>query len=359
MSSLDVTVLDKLDDFLSMASVWNQLLSESRSGSFFLTWEWLFSWAECCLGENRCLFILAFYEKDLLIGIAPFYIEKIKLGLFSSREIHFLGTPEAGSDYLDVFTQKGKEKEVANALYDFLMNEGASGWDQIKLQEIPANSLFLLHYMNKINAKGKYFEITKSSCCPIANLKPTFNEYFDDLSPKRKQRFNQKTNILNRHGSVSHEVFNDLSDHVIDNFFELYEKNWSSRYVRSILLNLQKRQGSEKNIQVDMLSVDGQPVAGLFFVKYKNVISQYLMASDKTFLPKASVGNILIGLCIKNAISNGFETYDLLKGEADYKFHWATNSKVNMQLYFWQKRPIAVVTALARLTRYAGKLLLR
>jgi hypothetical protein len=44
------------------------------------------------------------YKNNDLVGIAPFYLKNDKYGPFKMRQIEFLGTPEAGSDYLDVIT---------------------------------------------------------------------------------------------------------------------------------------------------------------------------------------------------------------------------------------------------------------
>ncbi len=96
-----VTSFDKLKDCWEE---WNLLLEGSISNSIFLTWDWLYSWAECFINPKRRLFVLKVYDDDnRLVGIAPWYIEKIKIGPAAMRQVSFLGTPETASDYLDVF----------------------------------------------------------------------------------------------------------------------------------------------------------------------------------------------------------------------------------------------------------------
>jgi CelD/BcsL family acetyltransferase involved in cellulose biosynthesis len=85
----------------------------------------------------------------------------------------------------------------------------------------------------------------------------------------------------------------------------------------------------------------------------------YLMAIDKDFNPKISIGNVLVGLCIQQAINKGISTYDFLKGEEDYKFHWSTKMNVSNSIFLYQRRIIPLIFAMNRQLKHAGKLLLR
>lgn len=360
MGDLTVSVIDSNENWQKLAPEWNALLDTSASGSVFQTWEWLSSWAECCLGRHRSLFILAFYEKGHLVGIAPFYIERKTNVFLTLREIHFLGAPEAGSDYLDIFALKGRESDVSNALYDFLMGIGASAWDQLMLSEIPSDSLFLLHFIRRVQTEGKHAEIAYSSYCPVVNLHNVEGEFPAGISLGRKKKFKQELGILHRDAQVEHVVGRGGSSDQFEEFFRLYEKcGWSGEKLRLILHGFIHRYNGDNPVQIDMLSVNGQSIAGLLHLYYRNTLALYLMAVDKKFIPKLSLGNLLVGLCIKNSIVVGYDTYDFLRGEESYKFHWANEGNSTMQFTFWQKRPVAVTSALSRLVRHAGKVLLR
>lgn len=361
MNNLTVTVIDSNEQWHQLAPQWNELLDTSVSGSIFLTWEWLTSWAACCLSENRTLFIITFHENENLVGVAPFYLEHKKLGPFRLREIRFLGAPEAGSDYLDVFCRRGREREVAEALYDFLMGEGKQSWDIMHLQDIPAGALFLLHFLKKIQAEGKYAEIAYSSYCPVANLRGAEDGFPVNISLRRKKRFKQELAILSREANVEHAVIKGEKPDSFEEFFRLYEGKGGlpGKNLRSILQGFSNRCNGDSPIQIDMLSVNGQAVAALLHLQYKDTIAIYLMAVDKEFNPKISLGNLLVGKCIKNSIDEGYDAYDFLKGEENYKFHWATGGRCTMQLILCQKNLQSVAYALGRLIRNAGKVLLR
>jgi len=361
MNELTVDIIDTSEGWQKLAPQWRSLLESSGSASVFLTWEWLSAWAECCLGENRDLFILAFNDDDQLVGIAPFYIEHTGCGPLPLRTIRFLGAPEAGSDYLDVFARRGREKAVADALYDFLLGEGKGRWDVAHLQDVPGDALFLLYFTKRVQLDGKYAETTLSAYCPVVRCR-TEEELNAQLTSSRKTKFRQDMRAIQRGQEVIHSVAN--GDNVVDSleqFFELYERTArsSGNRLRSILAAFVARSCDDCPVQIDFLTVSGQAVAGLLHLKYRNTLAIYLMAVDKEFNPKISLGNLLVGLCIRNSIAAGNDAYDFLKGEESYKFHWANEGKSSMQITFWQKRPAAVACGLARLARYAGKLLLR
>ncbi len=362
MSDLSITVIESLDEWNNLAQEWRTLLSDSRSESFFLRWEWLSAWVDCCLGDDRQLFVLAFREKEALVGIAPLYISLKKYGPFPIREVRLLGSPDGGSDYLDVISRRGRERVVADALYDYLMGEGAKRWDILYLQDIPADALFILYFMKRIQAEGKYAELVQGSYCPIVELPECENTLLKELSQWRRKKFKQDIRVLHREQNVVHSVL--VGDDVaagLETFFRLYEEKggWPAEGLRSLIRSFLARCGDDKPLQLDLLSVDNRAVAGLLHLKHNDTIAMYLMAVDKEFNPKISLGNLLVGLCLKNSIAAGHAFYDFLKGDESYKFHWATGGKSSMNLLFWQKRPAATIVALNRLLRHAGKLILR
>jgi hypothetical protein len=363
MAEITISIIDNSHDWHDLAVAWNRLLDVSVNGSLFQSWEWLFSWGEICLGPNRVPFILVCHAKGELIGIAPFYIEQQKCGPFCTREIRFLGTPEAGADYLDVIACEGREQIVANSVYDFLAaGEGTSRWDQLALSDIRADSLFLLHFMDRIDQEGKYAEITLSAFCPVMRIPESEEALYSILSPGWRKKIKQDVRVINREQDVSHEKITgqDLSKK-IDEFFRFYEKKsgWSGTKLYKILKKFLGKYAEESPVQIDLLSINGQLQAGLLHLKWRESLAMYLMVVDKEYNPKVSLGNYLVGRSILNAMQSGYTNYDFLKGTERYKFHWATSGCCTLRLRFWKKNLGALSNAIARLLRYAGKLILR
>jgi len=74
--------------------------------------------------------------------------------------------------------------------------------------------------------------------------------------------------------------------------------------------------------QLSLLTVRERPVAGLLHLTRRQAIYQYLMAVDRTFNRRISVGSLICAMSIQAAIEAGFVEYDFLKGPEDYKLRF-------------------------------------
>jgi CelD/BcsL family acetyltransferase involved in cellulose biosynthesis len=343
MPEYTVSVVDSRARWAELEKDWNDLLTESRANVVFLTWEWLYTWAECFWRSDRELFILAVSRGSELVGIAPWCIERRSSGPVTVRQIEFLGAFDVASDYLDVFAKRGKEKEVAGCIYDFLFHEARSRWDALHLLNVPADSLFLLHLLDRIAEDGKHVEIEPGVFCPTVQLPATQTGFMAGLSPHRRAQFQRHQRLLERSGKVEHSTTTareGLDSDALDALYSLYQMKSGTEKARfyHFLQRFLTRASGTDWVQVDLLTVDGKTVAGLFHLRYGATLFQYLLASDKTVYPKTSVGTVLIGLCLLKAIEANVGEYDTLRGSEDYKFHWATGGRRSLNVRLYQRR---------------------
>jgi len=361
MSAYRANIIDSMSDWEQIRESWNELLEKSASDNIFLTWEWMHSWAESFIDKQRELFIVVVYGDEGIVGIAPWYLRKISRGICSISQIEFIGTPEAGSDYLDVLLKKGKEKEVTCLLYDFLHGDARAKWDRLKLLDIPCNSLFLLHLLNIIREQGKFVAVSEASYCPVAVLERTEDEFFAGLSSNRRELFRRHLRSLNMQEIVDHVTF--LSGNIetpLQDFFLLYKEKTGRNgddLHRLISKFVEKRNGA--SVQLDFFSAGGTYIGGLLHFRYRDTLYMYLMAIDKTYSNKVSLGNLLVGMSIINGIRSGISNYDFLKGYEDYKFHWTNYGRRSSSVQFSQRRLLPVCYTLAEIAKSAGKLILR
>jgi len=346
----------------NISKSWNDLLLQSMSNNIFLTWEWQFSWAECFLNKNKKLFVLAVYKNDELVGITPWYIHRVRYCGIFIKQIEFLGTPETASDYLNVIIKKGKEKEVTSAIYHFLFSDVSSSWDSFMLRDIPSESLFLLHFIDKIEEDGKYSEIKRGSFCPIIKLPETYNKFLSELSPNRRQQFKRHLRVSKRDNNVKYHSFltNDIMAD-IDRFFLLFEekKDYSDKKLKRFIKRFASNCKEKNCVQIDFLISYDKDIAGLLHLWYQDTLSMYLMVIDKTFNPKISIGNVLVGISIERSINQGDSFYDFLKGVEQYKFHWADYGEQSLDFIFYQRKVIPILFAIRRYLKYIAKIILR
>jgi len=362
MEKYKISIIDSFSDWEKLSQAWNELLIKASSQTIFLTWEWLFSWAEIYLSRDRQLFIVTVSQDGELLGVAPWYIDRTSSSFFSLREIAFLGSPEADSDYLDVIIIKGKEKKVTQCIYDFLFTEGSSFWDCFSLRDIPAESLFLLHFLEKIEEAGKYAEIGWGSFCPSIALPGTNEAFLAGLSSHHRMHIRRYRRMIGKEENLKHHCFlGSESETSLDAFLSFHrdKKGGGDERFFSLLKTFARKCRGKNWVQIDMLSAHEKPVAGFFHFRYRNVLHQYIMVTDKTFNPKVSIGNILVGLCIEKAISHGISSYDFLKGTEQFKFSWANGGRRSLTFFCPQRKIPPLIFTLGKFVKAAAKIMLR
>lgn len=362
MNGYRAVLMNSTDQWVETRTAWNGLLSQSGADTIFLTWEWLFSWGENFLDADRSLFIVMVYKDDELVGIAPWYVQHLRRGAFAVKQLRFLGAPDAGSDYLDVIIKKGQEQKVADFLHEYLLTEVRDQWDSCLLEDLPSNSLFLLHFLNAIEDAGKYAEIRPCSFCPTVVLPKKGEDLFSLFSANRRQQYRRHLKLLNNEGELRHETFaGERADEALGAFCAFYEaKNQNhDKSVRSFLSTYASRCGKENTLRVDLLSSNGNLIAGLLHFKHQETLSMYLMAVDKEYHPHISLGNILVGLCLSGAIEDGVAVYDFLKGTEPYKFHWADRGRSSVTLSYYQKNVASLLLVGEKFLKYTAKVVLR
>jgi len=357
-----IEIVDTFKQWEELAPVWNQLLTQSMGNTVFLTWEWLYSWAECFFDDARTLFILVVYKEDKIVGIAPWYIQRQKNKVLTLRYLRFLGAPEIGSDYLDIIIKKGQERAVTQCLLNFLLLEGTSRWDCCNFQDVPSDSLFLLYFLEKIESQGKYAEIRPESYCPTVHLPQKGADLLANYGPNRRQQYRRHLKLLQKEGELHHTTqsgANVLS--ALEAFCSFYEEKNEKhdKMVRPFLMKFASRGGADSYLELDLLTSNGKLVAGMLHVKYGNTLSMYLMAVDKEQYPQVSLGNLFVGMCLSNAIDKGYAVYDFLKGAEPYKFHWANGGRSSVSLFFYRKNVAPVLLAVGKFLRYTAKIIVR
>lgn len=361
---VEITVVADWETFAGLKCRWNDLLTQSKADTFFLAWEWVYSWAKCFLGRNRNLFILCVYKGRELVAIAPWCIRHTRLGIFRVRQIEFLATPEGGSDYLDIIAKRGHEREIAGVIYRFLFEDVREQWDLLSLSDIPADSLFLHHLLAIIDKAGKYFSINPAAFCPITVLPNTWENFLTSLSRNRREQFRRHRRLLEEQGDFYHRTIVHSCEQqtsALEEFWKLYKDRWpeADDTLYTFIIELIAQQKSHDWLQIDFLEVGDKKVGGLLHFICGERVLMYLMAIDRAFSPKISIGNIIVGLCIERAINTRRKYYDFLKGDESYKFHWSNTGRSSLKLVVPQRRMVTLWMLLERWVRNTAKLLVR
>jgi len=362
MNGFSIQIIDTHDDLSNIREVWETLLASSNVDSVFLTWEWIAAWAEHFIDKGKKLFIPIVKRKGAVLCVAPWYIHDARHGPFRVRIIEFLGTPDTGSDYLDVIARAGKEKDVARCLYEFLVNEIPTEWDSLLFRNVPANSIFLHNFIDQFHSVGKYVEVLRGPYCPILNLPETTAEFLASIRSHRRSQHNRHWRLIQNHGDVEYTTVKDplLNGH-FDEFLDFYEDQWGKRknHYRSFLRAFVRLACRKGWLEVESLRYEGRYIAAILHLIYKKTKYSYLTAVDKSFNRKVSAGNVLIGLALQDAIDRNMKTYNFLRGNEPYKYHWANSGDQLLEFSFQKRKIVSSMKFAGATLKNAGKILLR
>src|SRR5438132_5442126 len=366
-----IRIVKTLEEFGALSERWNDLLRQCASDNIFLTWEWLFTWAKHYLGENQLWIILVYKGNNQLVGIAPFYIQRVtKYAIGRFREMKFLGTEEVSSLYLDIIVPKKYKKETLSQVYRHLHGDASTLWDILTLSEVPAESLTLERLCGLIHEDGKVLEITGMTGCPVIKLSSRLDDFMQGISRNERYNLHRKQKRLEQAGHVTYDWASSIQDveKRMEEFISLHQMRWNQKgnggaFGRQRFMSFHRevaRVFAEKGwVLLDFLLLDGEPLAGIYGYSYNGRYSFYLPGFNPAILPEASPGILLLFHCIKEAIREGNKIFDLLRGTTDYKMAWASGLRRSLTLQHYNQHVRSTVAWLLESGKTAVKVLVR
>jgi len=333
-SALTVERIDDCSRFAELKPEWSNLLESSTSECLFLTWEWLYTWWKH-LGKGRRASILVVRCGGTLAALAPFCVRLPSLSrprLFSVQE--FLGSGNAGSDYLDFIVRRGFEPEARQAFASYLAGERLMfDWTQLK-----RDSSFADGVASILGEMGWRVSESMTNTCPFILLAGgSWESYLSSLGAEHRYNFNRKWKRINRDYVVQFEQVRteEQCRESIDLVVTLHNMRWRERggsdafHTRGLVeFHRELSQIALKRgwLRLYILRLNGKPAASLYGFLYHRTFYFYQSGFDAAY-DKYSVGLVTMGLAIKRAIEEGAEEFDLLHGDEHYKSHWSNGSR--------------------------------
>jgi CelD/BcsL family acetyltransferase involved in cellulose biosynthesis len=326
---ITTTVIRTTQEFSGLHDEWDALVNSSASNCVFLTHEWLFTWWKH-LSEGRELSILAAHDSDKLVGLMPLAKRTAQYTRMMPRMAAFIGSGVIGSDYLDAIIEKGREEKVLAAFGRELNQWGV----MLQLNQLRAENC-IVSYLPDVLGKHRWIASkTNINVCPFIDLRShTWESYLESLSSSQRYSFNRKLRALKRSCEVRLDVIKTEAEasHALDLVIELHQKRWGGRASSEAFqtaavtafhrefVGLAAKRGW---LRLIILNLDNAARAAIYGLQYRQTFYFYQSGFDPAY-SKQSVGLVVMGLAIKEAIEEKASEYDLLHGEEEYKFHWA------------------------------------
>jgi len=303
------------EDFSSLETAWDELLSVSTTGHIFFTPQWQRAWWQA-FGDDNQLLLLSVQRDSELMGIIPL--------MHKGERISFIGNSDV-CDYMDFVVRRGQEGAILSQLLDYLepMN-----WKSIYLQSLLPHSLALSHFAPLAQQRGYLVEITKEDVSPQLVLPSSWEGYLSQLKRKDRHELRRK---LRRLDDVKSTRFYTVTEkeqlrRQLASFFELFKLSEGEKagfmtdQMRSFFEAMANSVAAKGYLRLAFLEVEGQRVASAICFDYWDHFHLYNSGYDPGYA-SLSVGLLCKAFCIREGILEGKRHFDFLRGAERYKYH--------------------------------------
>jgi CelD/BcsL family acetyltransferase involved in cellulose biosynthesis len=257
-------------------------------------------------------------RSDQLVGLAPLLI-------YQSESEKVLALMGGGvSDYLDILVHPDFANEALAVIWNHIAEE--PDWTKLDLTDLPSTSLLLHAWPHDFN-----FSKTAHDVCSGLTL-PSKIEELKNLFPFRQVRnLRNARNRLHRAGSFHIEIAareNLLS--FLDTLFDLHRQRWALAGQPGVLADpaiqsfhkMVAPQLLERSVlRLYALRLNGRIIASLYALFERETASCYLQGFDPEYF-RLSPGVHLLGSVIADAVREGKQGIDFLRGREPYNQHW-------------------------------------
>ncbi|MFA4991652.1 MAG: GNAT family N-acetyltransferase [Candidatus Omnitrophota bacterium] len=301
---LNIEVINNIKRLESLREPWNEALSRSEVDDVHLTWEWCYTWYKNFAKDS--LFILAAWDKDRILAIAPLMTRRYLMG---SR----LMLENIGSHFFDIILTE-REDECVSAIFESALKEK---WDFLNFTDLPAESRSAA-LIESLADRG-VFQISKGKQEGISPYVPSVGSadaYFRGLSSRFMKNIRYVEKKLKDKGKISVlEVRDPESVKVyLEKFFRIEADGWKGRLRTSILDSKEKKNfytelaylASQRGwLSLYFLKLDDREIAADYCLNYRNVMNLQKTGYDSEYA-RYSPGCVLRKRVLEEAFNGDF-----------------------------------------------------
>ena len=301
-------------DFNNANAVWDDIMARTTETSIFQTFRWQKLWLEH-FRQDASLIVLQLEKENSPIGIAPMMVSNKKLSFIGSTDVF---------DYRDFIGAHHLDLNDFDAIIERLKDWD---WDEINLQSIPEDSPTYSILPGLLESLGMAVVVKEEDVAPISILQSDWDGYVSELPRKYRHELRRKIRRIERsYDLVEQEIVSeDHSDEDTDEFLELMKSSSSEKLEfltparEQFFREMVKLFSASGDLKMHFLKLDGNRVASCIAFDYGSKYLLYNSGFNPSYYSD-SVGLINKAYCIRQAINDGRQTFDFLRGAERYKY---------------------------------------
>jgi CelD/BcsL family acetyltransferase involved in cellulose biosynthesis len=316
----------------SLRADWETLWERDHWTTPFQSPQWLIPWCHIFAPEE-CM-LLALRRRGRLVALFPWIIAHR-----SCEPVHHIAFVGAGvSDYQDALIENGMEMEAWQCALAWL--QALPGRWICQLEQLPAFSPLL----DLLLPPAWRESLTTQDYCPVLRLNRA--GMADSIPAHQWSNVRYYRKRAEKFGRV--EITCATSSTLpasLDHFFHLHAARWRQagqdgvlrdpaveRFHRASAPGLVRA----KLLRLFILHIDGEAVAALYGFFHRQRFYYYLGGYDPRF-NLLSPGTLLIAHAIEQAIGEGAQEFDFLRGQEAYKYLWGARNHAVYRRCFWPR----------------------
>ena len=293
---------------------WARVLPSCSTNTVFVTPWWQQIWWRH-FGDGQELHFLTIRDENEVSGIAPL--------MLGDGVVSFVGDKDL-FDYMDFLVPRGREEVFYDALWDYLMK---MDWQRLELTSLPQDSPTLSYLPRLALTKGLSVDVSQEEMTPVVSLPTSWDDYLLGLNKKDRHELRRKLRRLESADESRQYVCSnpDTLHSCMEEFFRLHKVSNAEKlsfmthereqFFMDIAMDLTARD----QLKLYFLEINGVCVASCMCLDYGDSYLLYNSGYDPNY-SGLSVGLLNKALCIRDAIDEGRDTFNFLKGSERYKY---------------------------------------
>ena len=293
-----------------LSGAWSQIAEQRSPASIFLTPEWIAVAREHDSAEAVTLAV----GGDAPYGVAALARDADGTLRFAGGEL---------TDEQDVVAPAGQERLVATAVAAWIAAERPR---QVRLEFVPEDAPTLETIAGVLGASDYRVERSRLITSPRLPLPGEFETYVQSLGKKERHELRRKIRRLENATRATFTWATDANRGVtLDRFFALHrlsrgeKADFMTPDVERFFRDIADALAPLGRLRLGVLRAHDQDAAVLFAFAYRGTLALYNAAYDPA-LASLSIGIVSHAWAIREAITERFDTYDLLRGDEPYKY---------------------------------------
>ena len=338
------------EEFAASRAIWDDLVSRSDADPLFMGWDWQWRWWTHHAGAlNATLRLVAIYEGERLLGLAPFYSHAVVIRhVLRVQRLELIGVawrdPRAVfSEYLDIIGDRQYRGEIVAAVGRWLAAQRF--WDDLALccckpdgvaPQLVAEQLKGWTHVRAVDPMVGW----------CARLPSSFEHYVQTLTPAvRRKLFNHRRKLSE--AQLVYANAEDLSDS-LRMLWSLSRLRWNTSplaHVQNFQISMATELARRGELRLSRLCAANGIQSVLYNVQRAGTVYYLQSAFDAANAHGLSPGYLHFGYAIEAACREGAKRFDFLAGRGlrrDYKRDFMTDA-IPMVSYHVVRRAITRV----------------